>query len=118
MPDYNPDRERHVGHKFIVSRAQKWTPRTLKLGEESFDFGRAESFYLKDEMRARALQTEYDRDIAVTRVRWPSVHDRGHRFHFGQMPALPWANYDELGRRIVESTITPDQPQQETGEGE
>jgi hypothetical protein len=95
MPDYDPGREGHVEHRFIVQRA--WPGRgALDIGESvktdrgelKFDeYGR---FMVKDEALARRIQEEYPREVAVTRVRYPSPADRGHRYFFGQMPEMPW----------------------------
>ena len=99
-PDYNPDKERHADHRFIVQSAVKrkldHVPDhpELKLNSQ----GRC---VVKDEGLAREIQNE-TRDVAVTRMRHPHRSDRGHVYFFGQAPPLPWAKYDELGRRIYE----------------
>ena len=36
----------------------------------------------------------------------PTVNvDKTHRYYFGSHPAMPWAEYDELGRRIQDPDI-------------
>lgn len=97
MPDYNPDKERHVDHKFIVQKA--W-PDGNHEGDGLRD-GISTSrgvlkpdskgrMVVKDEALAREIQKEYPGDLAVTRVRAPDPADSGHRYHFGQWPEMPW----------------------------
>lgn len=102
MPDFNPDKERHTKHKFIVQKA--WPKYDTSAGVETskgtLKFGYEDSLVVKDEALAREIQQAHPRDLAVTRVRYPDHADRGHKYHFGQMPAMPWHKYDENGRRI------------------
>jgi len=107
MPDYNPDREGHTGHRFIVQKA--WPGKgSLDPGEAAqtskgaLKFDREDRFAVKDEALAREIQQQYPRELAVTRVRTNHPADRGHRYHFGQTPAMPWHRYDENGKRIKE----------------
>lgn len=98
--DYNPDREGHAAHKFIVTPALKGM-KDVSLGDETYKFGKSGAFLIKDEKRARELQNENHGRIAVTRVRRPGPADKGHKYFFGQMPAMPWHQYDENGKRIT-----------------
>jgi len=99
-PDYNPDREGHRDHKFIVQDA---TRRKLKHvpGSPQLKFNKEGRCLIKDKGLAREIQNE-TRDVAVTRVNYPSRSDRGHVYFFGQMPAMPWHRYDKDGNRIDE----------------
>lgn len=99
-PDYNPDKERHVDHTFIVQKADRSAGNTIDVGGKQIKLNKEGRAFIKDEALAREIQTEHRFDMAVTRMRTPSVSDRGHRYHFGQMPAMPWHKYDEDGRRI------------------
>lgn len=104
MPDYNPDREGHVDHKFIVQKA--WPGTSMDMGDSvqtskgNLKFNHEDRLVVRDQNLAREIQQAYPRELAVTRVRYPSQADRGHRYHFGQMPAMPWHKYDENGNRI------------------
>jgi len=103
MPDWDPSRDGHVGHKWIVHKA---TPRKLTdpevVGNDGKEgvrtdkgflpFDRHGRFMLKDEGLASEIRSSAigQRDVTVTRVRYPDMADRGHKFFFGQMPAMPW----------------------------
>ena len=97
MPDYNPDKEAHVQHKFIVQKA--WPS-----GDYQGD-GLAEGIQtskgvlkpnsqgrmvVKDAALAREIQSAYPADLAVTRMRTPDPADKGHKYHFGGWPEMPW----------------------------
>lgn len=110
MPDYNPDREGHVKHRFIVQPNSKFPhQKGVKLDNGKFlKFNREKRFTTSNEPLARELQEEYRKDLVVTRVRHPDEADRGHNFFFGSMPGVPYAKYDELGRRIKDNENLPD----------
>lgn len=98
IPDYNPDKEGHVDHKFIVQPA--WPSEAQKDGVESPDgrflkYGKEKRFMLNDESVARELQKEHRNDLVVTRVRYPHRSDRGHVYFFGQWPEMPWKKKKE-----------------------
>jgi len=106
-PDYDPSRDGHVKKKFIVQKA--WPGKgTLDPGESiqtskgELQFNHEGRLVINDQSLAREVQQQYPRELAVTRVRYPAPADRGHRYHFGQMPAMPWHRYDENGNRIKE----------------
>lgn len=92
MPDYNPDREGHVQHRFIVQPNSKFPNQdSVKLDNgRELKFNEEKRFVTKNEVLARELQKEYRKDLVVTRVRHPDVADRGHKYHFGQWPEMPW----------------------------
>ena len=97
--DFNPDREGHVKHKFEVIDA---TRRRLEHIPKypQYKFGDKGALRLNDEKLAREIQKECGRDVTVTRIRYPDEADRGHTYFFGRFQGLPWATYDDLGRRI------------------
>lgn len=99
-PDYNSDRERHVDHKFIVQTAWPGVANKVKTSKGELEMNDKGRMIIKDEVLAREIQRENPRDLAVTRMRTPKPADQGHRYHFGQMPPMPWVKYDELGHRI------------------
>ena len=92
MPDYNPDREGHVQHRFIVQPNSKFPNQTgVKLANgKELKFGANKRFVTKNEPLARELMEQYKKDVVVTRMRFPDEADRGHKFLFGQWPEMPW----------------------------
>lgn len=102
MPDYNPDREGHVKHKFIVQKA--WPAgdyagdglaggiHTSKGVLKPNSQGR---MVVRDAALAREIQSAYPADLAVTRMRAEGPADKGHRYHFGSWPAMPWKRQRE-----------------------
>ena len=100
--DYNPDKERHVDHRYMVIKANKnpgFKGVQTSKGFLPFD-QRTQGFRVKDPALANEIRQTVGVDATVTRVRYPSPADQGHRYHFGQHPGVPYAKYDELGRRI------------------
>ena len=102
MPDFNPDKERHVDHKFVVQTAWPGVANKVKTSKGELEMNDKGRMIIKDEVLAREIQKEHPHDLAVTRMRMPKPADQGHRYFFGQTKPLPWAKYDELGRRIQE----------------
>ena len=99
-PDFNPDKENWTGHSWIVQPATRRPIKGVEIDGKLLPFGREGTLRLRDGAVANAVRQKYNKDLVVTRMRRPDVHDRGHNYFFGQMPALPFAKYDELGRRI------------------
>lgn len=102
MLDYNSDREGHVGHTWVVSQAEQAHRDGVMTSKGLLKFDEQGRFAVKDPALAHEIRTNERNRVAVTRFRTPHASDRGHRYHFGSMPALPWAKYDEFGRRIHE----------------
>ena len=103
MPDYNPDRDGWRDHRFIVQPSSK-RPNLDSVKTASgrkLDFNHEKRFTTRDVGLARELQKEYGQEIVVTRTTHPHVADRGHTYFFA-MQGVPYAQYDELGRRIKE----------------
>ena len=102
MPDFNPDREGHTAHKYMVVKANNDPEfKGVNLDGKEYKFGKEDWFRVPgDPGLANALRQKLGRKATVSRVRAPKAADRGHRFFFGQMPALPWHKYDENGNRI------------------
>jgi hypothetical protein len=109
MPDYNPDKERHVDHKFVVQKA--WPDGVPEGGglDAGVDTSRGTlkpdkqgRMLVRDEALAREIQQQYPRDYAVTRLRMQGPADSGHRYHFGQTPELPWKRRERLEREARE----------------
>lgn len=117
--DYNPDKENWAGKKrWMVVKAVKdpnW--KSIVIDGKEMKFGRDGAFRVNDPGIAEAIRKEVGNRATVTRFRNPDpVSDRGHRYFFGQMPAMPWHRYDEFGRRIYDGEEEVDtEGDQETG---
>ena len=95
--DYNPDKEGHTDHKWEVIKATTRDLPSLDVDGKEMRFGKDGAFRVNDPGVADAIRQTYARtgDVTVTRVRYPSVHDRGHRYFFGSLPAMPWKEKGE-----------------------
>ena len=70
---------------------------------------------LPDDSRAKDIYDEIQRTEARHPNQYALVQDKQtvntdeiHRYYFGSLPAMPWATYDELGRRIQDLDIKED----------
>lgn len=102
--DFNPDKERHVDHTFVVMNAYPTAAEGLQTSKGFLKYDDQNRFTTRNEALAREIQQQHGNDVIVTRMRTSDAADRGHRYHFGQMPAMPWHKYDESGRRIIEGS--------------
>lgn len=97
MPDYNPDKEGHVPHKFLVQPNSKFPhQKSIKLpsGKE-LKFNSEKRLTIKDEAFAREIQEEYKKDVVVTRIKDATKYEVGHRYFFGAWPEMPWKKNKE-----------------------
>lgn len=103
--DFNPDKERHVDHRYIVTKSTRDSKVTgLKLGDREVKFNNQGFAMVEgDPVIANELRSVAGRDATVSRVRYPKPADRGHIYFFGSMPAMPWHKYDKYGQRIKEN---------------
>ena len=79
----------------------------LEVDGKTYRFPRVHGSMLrvKDRGLAMAIREKYGSgrtpDVTVTKVAYPDIRDRGHRYFFGQLTKpLPWHRYDENGKRI------------------
>ena len=89
MPDYNPDKEAHRDHKWIVHNARRTGRKGVRLGDKDLMFNREGRFATSDEGLASSIRKEYPRDLTVTRVSAYHASDRGHKYFFS-CPSMPW----------------------------
>jgi hypothetical protein len=89
MPDFNPDREGHVKHKFIVQNGDIVARDGVQTSKGFLEFNKQERCIINDEALAREVQQQYP-TVAVSRVRYPGAADKGHRYFFGSWPEMPW----------------------------
>lgn len=122
MPDFNPDKERHVDHKFVVQKAfpgnEKDPVMTSKGALAPDKQGR---MIVKDESLAREIQQQNPRELTVTRMRTPGAADQGHRYHFGGWPEMPWKKTKREHREpeaLEEAESLPDEPPAEVQDKE
>lgn len=104
MPDWNPDREGHRGHKWLIHDATRERLPGVETSKGLLKFNDEGRCLVNDESLANEIRSSEigKRDVCVTRVTAEHPSDRGHTYHFGQFPGLPWAKYDEFGRRIAD----------------
>jgi hypothetical protein len=101
--DYNPDRERHAEHKYIVVNATKQPRKFIEAGGKKYRFSKEGFFSVKDPTAANEIRQQHGMDVTVSRVRSSGQHERGIHNYFFYMPnGLPWKKYDELGRVVKE----------------
>ena len=94
-PDWNPDREGHVQHKWIVHNAtQNRDFKGVKAGGKDMLFNHEGRFLISDEVVANEIRKEHPRDVTVTRMRYPDVADRGHTYFFS-CPKMPWHEVED-----------------------
>jgi hypothetical protein len=115
MPDWNQDRELGQGKiVYAVRNSKKGLPiKKVRTGRGDLELDSRGRCIVKDAALAAEIRKEYPHDLAVSRLFTNDAADRGHRYHFGQMPALPFAKYDELGRRIHEASELESQQAQD-----
>jgi hypothetical protein len=90
MPDYNPDKERHRDHKWIVhNRKREREPEPIAAADKVMAFNDEGRFSVNDEKVAAEIRDEYSKDVTVTRVSAHHPADRGHTYFF-TVPELPW----------------------------
>jgi len=85
--------------------------RKLKLGEK------ARALVVHDPAMARDIDDLYGikgrkqrltlDDVMVMEVD-DHVVEKGHKYSFGRHPGMPWAQYDEMGRRIPDNEVEED----------
>ncbi len=100
MPDWNPDREGHVDHKWIVHKAiPKHSFKGVVAGGKNMLFNDEGRFTISDAAVAAEIRQVHPRDVTVSRVRWDKPADRGHNYHF-VCPAMPWHKEDKDGDSV------------------
>jgi len=94
MPDFNPDKESHADHKFLVMNAEKSKKEGLWIGDgknrKFLKFSPKGRMFIKDEGIAREIQKKHPHELVVARVRDSKPADKGHNYFFGSMPEMPW----------------------------
>jgi hypothetical protein len=104
MPDFNNDRELGQGKiVYAVRNAHKGLPiKKVHTGKGDLELDSRGRCIVKDHALAAEIRKEYPHDLAVSRLFVNDAADRGHRFHFGQMPEMPWKIRERLERELQE----------------
>ncbi len=90
MPDYNPDKEAHRDHKWIVHKSSLGKHlRGVNATDRDMAFNHEGRFSVDDEAVASEIREKYPRTVTVSRVSKYHPSDRGHKYFFN-CPALPW----------------------------
>ena len=94
------------GYKYQVVKAtrRQFTP---ELDGEKMPFSGEGFLRVTDEGKAKELEAKYDHDLTVTKMRYPHVSDRGHRYFFGSMPEMPWKRGQNASKNIRENVSEP-----------
>ena len=100
--DYNPDREGHAKHKYVVVNATKNKKKFIEAGGKQLNFSKEGFMRVSDPGIANEIRQRYGSEVTVSRVRHTDSHERGIHKYFFTSPGMPWHKYDELGRRIKE----------------
>jgi hypothetical protein len=77
-------------------------------GNRKLTFGKSGGLLTHDKVLAKEIDDKFgytktgSHDVVVTEVKddHDAIHDPGHKYFFGSMPALPWHKYDKNGKRI------------------
>jgi hypothetical protein len=84
-----------------ATRRETFKVLTEKAGERKF--GSSGGFTINDPAEAREIDQKYGRsgsqEVVVMPVDDYTV-ESGHKYSFGRHPGVPWAKYDDLGRRL------------------
>ena len=109
MPDYNPDKERHHKHKFVVQQAfPDIVGDSVMTSKGELKPNSQGRMTVKDESLAREIQQQYPREMTVTRMNFDDPADRGHRFHFGGWPEMPWKRKHREPEAQEEQMLQPE----------
>lgn len=96
MPDFNPDREGHHKHKFLVQKA--WPDHdqegdglgaSIETSKGKLKPTKKGRMLINDEKFAREIQADHPRDLVVTRMNADDPADKGHNYFF-TVPEMPW----------------------------
>lgn len=89
--DYNPDKEAHRDHNWMVVKAtQDPNFKAVPTAKGNLKFGKDGAFKVNDPGLANEIRETVGPDAVVTRMSNVKPADRGHRYFFGMMPEMPW----------------------------
>lgn len=98
------DNTNSASDAYEIIAAQPNTPKELEVDGKRYKFRPNGMMRVKDRGEALAIRERYGKGkrplVTTTKVNYPGAADRGHRYFFGQMPAMPWHKYDERGNRV------------------
>ena len=79
------------GHVYEVIQAVQ-RPVNVEVDGKEMPFGRDGAFRVRDSGVADEIRAKYSAkkgEVTVTRVKYPHIADRGHKYFFA-VPAMPW----------------------------
>jgi hypothetical protein len=91
----------------VVKASQRKFDTVLARGKQ-MKFGKNGGMFVYDKGLAKEIDEKFGtkrgatHDVVVSEVNneRDAIHDPGHKYFFGSMPALPWHKYDKDGKRI------------------
>jgi len=93
MPDYNPDREGHRKHKWVVHNVMQGG-KGVRVDGKNMMFNKDGRFLVKDEGLAKNIRKNYPHQVTVSRITANDPSDRGHKYFF-TVPRMPWHKDEE-----------------------
>lgn len=115
MPDFNPDKERHRDHRWIVHNTKRTRdPDPVVAADKVMEFNKEGRFMVSDEAVAAEIREEYPKDVTVTRVNYSHPSDRGHTYFF-TVPQLPWKKEKEMIEPKEKDLPNAPTPKDDTG---
>jgi hypothetical protein len=95
VPDFNPDKEAHRDHSWVVHKSHLGKHmQGVSAAERKMSFNKDGRFMVKDEKVAAEIREKYPREVTVSRVTSSHPSDRGHKYFFN-VPAMPWHKENE-----------------------
>jgi hypothetical protein len=89
--DYNPDKESHRDHEWMVVKATTDpTVQGVATAKGNLRFGKDGAFKVSDPGLANEIRETVGMNATVSRVSKVKAADRGHRYFFGSLPEMPW----------------------------
>jgi hypothetical protein len=90
----------------VLKATRRETFTEVDTGKRKLKFGSTGAMIINDPGEANAVEERYgyNRKGGTGEVTTMAVDDypveRGHKYAFGAHPPMPWAKYDDLGRRL------------------
>jgi hypothetical protein len=111
-PDHNADAEHGQGEMiYAVRNSFKGMPvKSVQTSMGELKLDKKGRCIVKDKTVADEIRQTYGKDLTVSRLFRHHPADRGHRYFHGQVPAMPWHQEDEYGRRIRDTEPLEEAP--------
>lgn len=112
-----------TGQAYEIIRATKDTPGALEVDGKTMRFPRVKGSMMrvKDRGLAMAIRDQYGSGrrpkVTVTKVNYPDVHDRGHKYFFS-VPEMPWKRSKDNGNAETQEKEKGDEPERRDRDGD